>query len=39
MDQKDNFNGEHFSECVLLFILVSLIFFGSTNLEDLTDAP
>lgn len=36
---SDFFDGEYFSESILVLILVSLIIFGSTDLEDVTDAP
>ncbi len=33
------FDGIKFSESLILIIVVVLLFFGSTNIENLTDAP
>ncbi|MDQ0298091.1 hypothetical protein J2S78_000499 [Salibacterium salarium] len=31
----NNFDGERFMKGVLLFVLITLLLFGSTNIEDL----
>lgn len=33
------FDGIGFSEALILIIVVVLLFFGSTDIENLTDAP
>ncbi len=33
------FDGKGFTSGILLIILIFLLIFGSTNIEDLTDAP
>ncbi|HLR53051.1 MAG TPA: hypothetical protein VK072_09290 [Candidatus Avamphibacillus sp.] len=33
------FDGEYFAESILIIILIALFIFGSTDLEDVTDAP
>ncbi|MBP1907296.1 hypothetical protein J2Z32_003971 [Paenibacillus turicensis] len=35
----DSFDGVKFSEFLIVIILVSLFFYGSTNIDDLTTAP
>jgi hypothetical protein len=35
----DSFDGEKFSEFLIVVILISLFFYGSTNIDDLTTAP
>lgn len=35
----DSFNGEKFSEFLIIVILISLFFYGSTDLDNLTTAP
>jgi len=37
--QTDTFNGKGFLNGVLLILLLLLLIFGSTNIEDLTDVP
>jgi hypothetical protein len=34
-----NFDGEYFSEGLIIIILVALFFFGSTDIEDLSATP
>lgn len=38
-NQRDTFNGKGFSEGVLLIVLLLLLIFGSTSIENLTDVP
>jgi hypothetical protein len=35
----DSFDGEKFSEFLIVVILISLFIYGSTNIDDLTTAP
>jgi len=37
--KTDQFEGETFTEGIVLAILIILLIFGSTDIKDITDAP
>ncbi|HLR40154.1 MAG TPA: hypothetical protein VK091_00665 [Virgibacillus sp.] len=38
-NHKDKVSGVGITEGILLIVLLLLLIFGSTNIEDLTDVP